>query len=194
MKNTRRVTTLESKFPLMAVEDGYIISKDADLTATFRVDLPEIYTITATEYEIIHAAWVKAINVLPDYSVIHKQDWYLEQKYNVDFEKEMTSLERASELFFNERPFIHHECYLYVTKTTKQRSRMHSNFSTLCRGNIIPKEVNKESFIQFRESVEQFQKILDDSGFIKLERLTEEELIGTEQAVGLIEKKCYSTY
>lgn len=99
MKNTRRVTTLESKFPLMAVEDGYIISKDADLTATFRVDLPEIYTITAAEYEIIHAAWVKAINVLPDYSVIHKQDWYLEQKYKVDFEKEMTSLERSSELF-----------------------------------------------------------------------------------------------
>lgn len=187
MKNTRRVTTLESKFPLMAVEDGYIISKDADLTATFRVDLPEIYTITATEYEIIHAAWVKAINVLPDYSVIHKQDWYLEQKYKVDFEKEMTSLERSSELFFNERPFIHHECYLYVTKTTKQRSRMQSNFSTLCRGNIIPKEVNKESF-QFRECVEQFQKILNDSGFIKLERLTEEELIGTGQVVGLIEK------
>ena len=187
MKNTRRVTTLESKFPLMAVEDGYIISKDADLTATFRVDLPEIYTITATEYEIIHAAWVKAINVLPDYSVIHKQDWYLEQKYKVDFEKEMTSLERSSELFFNERPFIHHECYLYVTKTTKQRSRMQSNFSTLCRGNIIPKEVNKESF-QFRECVEQFQQILNDSGFIKLERLTEEELIGTGQVVGLIEK------
>lgn len=188
MKNTRRVTTLESKFPLMAVEDGYIISKDADLTATFRVDLPEIYTITAAEYEIIHAAWVKAINVLPDYSVIHKQDWYLEQKYKVDFEKEMTSLERSSELFFNERPFIHHECYLYVTKTTKQRSRMQSNFSTLCRGNIIPKEVNKESFIQFRECVEQFQKILNDSGFIRLERLTEEELIGTGQVVGLIEK------
>ena len=187
MKNTRRVTTLESKFPLMAVEDGYIISKDADLTATFRVDLPEIYTITATEYEIIHAAWVKAINVLPDYSVIHKQDWYLEQKYKVDFEKEMTSLERSSELFFNERPFIHHECYLYVTKTTKQRSRMQSNFSTLCRGNIIPKEVNKESF-QFLECVEQFQQILNDSGFIKLERLTEEELIGTGQVVGLIEK------
>lgn len=188
MKNTRRVTTLESKFPLMAVEDGYIISKDADLTATFRVDLPEIYTITAAEYEIIHAAWVKAINVLPDYSVIHKQDWYLEQKYKVDFEKEMTSLERSSELFFNERPFIHHECYLYVAKTTKQRSRMQSNFSTLCRGNIIPKEVNKESFIQFRECVEQFQKILNDSGFIRLERLTEEELIGTGQVVGLIEK------
>lgn len=188
MKNTRRVTTLESKFPLMAVEDGNIISKDADLTVGFRVELPEIYTITATEYEIIHAAWVKAINVLPDYSVIHKQDWYLEQKYKVDFEKEMTSLERSSELFFNERPFIHHECYLFVTKTTKQRSRMQSNFSTLCRGNIIPKEVNKESFIQFRECVEQFQQILNDSGFIKLERLTEEELIGTGQVVGLIEK------
>ena len=40
-------------------------------------------------------------------------------------------------MHFNERPFLNHKCYLYLTKTTKERNRMQSNFSTLCRGHIL---------------------------------------------------------
>ena len=36
--------TLENKFPLLAVEHGCIISKDADITVAFEVELPELYT------------------------------------------------------------------------------------------------------------------------------------------------------
>lgn len=75
MRNVMKVATLESKFPLLAVENGCIISKDADITVAFEVELPELYTVTSTEYEAIHAAWCKAVKVLPDYSVVHKQDW-----------------------------------------------------------------------------------------------------------------------
>ena len=48
---------------------------------------------------------------------------------------------------------------------------MQSNFSTLCRGHIIPKELNKETATRFLESVEQFERILNDSGFVKLRKL-----------------------
>ena len=41
MRNTLKATTLERKFPLLAVENGCIISKDADITVAFRVELPE---------------------------------------------------------------------------------------------------------------------------------------------------------
>ena len=75
MRNVMKATTLESRFPLLAVEHGCIISKDADITAAFEVELPEVYTVTAEEYEGIHATWCKAIKVLPDYSMLHKQDW-----------------------------------------------------------------------------------------------------------------------
>ena len=47
MRNIMKVTTLESRFPLLAVEHGCIISKDADITAAFEVELPEVYTVTA---------------------------------------------------------------------------------------------------------------------------------------------------
>ena len=35
MRNTLKAATLESKFPLLAVEADCIISKDADITAVF---------------------------------------------------------------------------------------------------------------------------------------------------------------
>lgn len=75
MRNTLKATTLESKLPLLAVEHGCIISKDADITVAFEVGLPELFTVTSQEYEAMHAAWCKAIKVLPHFSVVHKQDW-----------------------------------------------------------------------------------------------------------------------
>jgi hypothetical protein len=79
MRNTSKMTTLENKFPLLAVEHGCIISKDADITVAFEVELPELYTVTGAEYEAIHGCWCKAIKVLPDYSVVHKQDWFIKE-------------------------------------------------------------------------------------------------------------------
>lgn len=56
MRNTLKAATLESKFPIMAVEHGCIISKEADVTVAFRVELPELFTVTSAEYEAMHAA------------------------------------------------------------------------------------------------------------------------------------------
>ena len=37
-----KAATLESKFPLLAVEHDCIISKDADITVAYKVELPEL--------------------------------------------------------------------------------------------------------------------------------------------------------
>ena len=49
MRNKSKITTLESKFPLLSVEQGCMVSKDADITVAFRVELPELFTITSIE-------------------------------------------------------------------------------------------------------------------------------------------------
>ena len=188
MRNVMKATTLESRFPLLAVEHGCIISKDADITAAFEVELPEVYTVTAEEYESIHATWCKAIKVLPDYSVLHKQDWYMKELYRPDWEKEGTGfLARNNGMHFNERPYLSHRSYLFLTKTTKERMRRQSNWSTLCRGHIIPKEIqDRETAVKFMEAVEQFARILNDSGHVRLRRLRDDEITGTEKETGII--------
>lgn len=185
-----KATTLENKFPLLAVEQDCILSKDADITVGFKVELPELFTVTSTEYEAIHSAWVKAVKVLPDYSIVHKQDWFIRENYEPNIQGENISfLSRSFERHFNERPYLNHTCYLFLTKTTKEHSRIQSNFNTLCRGFIIPKEIkDKEAVGKFLEAVGQFERIVNDSGFIKMTRLTTDEIVGTKENAGLVEK------
>ena len=190
MRNTLKASTLESKFPLLSVEHGCIVSKDADITVGFRVELPELYTVTSAEYEAIHATWVKAMKVLPDYCIVHKQDIFIRETYKPDTDREdMSFLSRSFERHFNERPYLNHYCYLFLTKTTKERSRTQSNFCILCRGFIVPKEIkDKEAVTKFLESVGQFASILNESGYLGLRQLTDEEITGTDTEAGIIEK------
>ncbi|MFR9611497.1 MAG: TraG family conjugative transposon ATPase [Rikenellaceae bacterium] len=188
MKNILRTATLESKFPLLAVESGCIVSKDSDITIAYRVELPELYTLTAAEYESLHTTWIKAIKVLPNYSIIHKQDWFTSERYESKESADNTFLSNAFEHHFNERPYLHHTCYLFVTKTTKERSRTQSNFNTLCRGHILPKEMNRETRMKFIEAVGQFECIINDSGLLRISRLSEQEIVGSKDNAGIVEK------
>lgn len=190
MRNVAKTATLENKFPLLAVENNCILSKDADITACFEVRLPELFTVASAEYEAIHSAWHKAIKTLPDFTVVHKQDWYIKENYQPNLsEEDQSFLSKSYQRHFNERPFLNHYCYLFLTKTTKDRMRMQSNFSSLCKGTLIPKEIrNKETVHSFMEAVAQFERIVNDSGFITLQRLTEDDIIGTDEKQGLLEQ------
>ena len=127
---------------------------------------------------------------MPNYSILHKQDIFITEKYEPDIRRdELSFLSRSFERHFNERPYLHHTCYLFLTKTTKERSRQQSNWNTLCRGFLVPKEIrDKETVERFMEAVGQFESIVNDSGLVRLERLTTEEITGTDSEPGIIER------
>ena len=188
MRGTLKTSTLESKFPLLRVENNCIISKFADITAAYRVSLPELFTLTGEEYEALHGAWLKALKVLPDYTVVHKQDFFIEERYMAPEEgSERSFLARSYERHFNERPYLRHTCYLFVTKTTSERMRQTSASSVLCRGFIVPREMrDTDAVTRFLEAAEQMERILNDSGLVRVERLTEAEIVGTADDAGLL--------
>ena len=190
MRNVLKAETLERRFPLLSVENGCIVSKDADLTVAFEVELPELYTVTADEYEAMHSSWIKAVKVLPEHSVVCKQDWFVKETYRPKTDDgEQSFLTRSYELHFNERPYLNHKCYLFLTKTTREHSRRKSDFNTLCRGFLLPKEItDKDAAARFLEAVEQFERIMNDSGHIRLRRLETDEITGTKERPGLVEK------
>ena len=190
MRNISKMSTLEQKFPLLAIENGCIISKDADITVAFEMELPELFTITSDEYEAMHSTWYKSIKVLPNYTIVHKQDWFIMERYESELQKEDISfLGRAYEKHFNERPFLNHSVYLFITKTNRQKMMQQSNFSTLCRGNILPKEItDKEGVNAFLEAVDQFERIMNSSGFFTLKRFDADEIAGTSDKPGLLDR------
>ena len=150
--------------------------------------LPELFTLTGEEYEALHGAWLKALKVLPDYTVVHKQDFFIEERYEtLNDGSERSFLARSYERHFNERPYLRHTCYLFVTKTTPERMRQTSASSVLCRGFIVPREMrDTDAVTRFLEAAEQMERILNDSGLVRVERLSEAEIVGTADDAGLL--------
>jgi conjugation system TraG family ATPase len=165
--------------PVYGVEHNSILSKMGDITIAFKVELPELFTMSNDEYESFHQSWIKAIKVLPTNSILHKQDWFTEAKYKQVFQKDDKSfLSRSSERFFNERPYLDHQCYILLTKKPVNRKQSSSLFSSLLRRHIVPEEtLQPKHYHEFMSQVGQFEKILRDSGFVSMKRLTDDNLV-----------------
>ncbi|CAL1519134.1 hypothetical protein MMC2321_02879 [Chitinophaga sp. MM2321] len=187
---------LNDIFPIMGIEQDCILSKQGDITLVYQVELPEIFTLSDHDYESFHQTWVHAIKMLPKFSCFHKQDWFIDSKFDPEFEKSGASnatsfLSQASNRFFNERPFLDHRCYIYLTKKPAGRKLSSSIFSNLIRPSIVPEQTVKAGMLQdFLDSCGQFKRIMEDSGFVTLSRLDAQQLVSHSREMGLIERYC----
>ncbi len=184
---------LSQIFPVYKVEYDCILSRKGDVSVAFEATLPEIFTLSDQEYEAFHQILIKAMKVLPNHSVFHKQDWFAARKHRAEFEtRELSFLSRSSERYFNERPFLDHKCYIMLTRKPSDRKTTFSPFSSMLMYGIVPDETLKPQWTQeFFDAVGQFERILLDSGFMKLRRIHDSELSGTMGKSGLLERYCY---
>ncbi len=176
--------------PIWKVEHDCLVSMSGDLTICFKLDLPETGTMASTHFDAAQQAFVKAIRVLPAGVVFHKADYFLKATVKPDFEKASDSLLAfASEKHFNERPYLDHECYLFLTLLPLNRKLSSSAYSNILRKSIAPVKRKDELAIKnFLSACGSFQRILSDSGLFYLTRLADDELAGTSNHPGIIEK------
>lgn len=176
--------------PIVKIEHNCILSMNGDITVAYKATMPELFTLSDRDYEAYHQAWVRAIKVLPQHSIFHKSDWFFESGYKADFNRHGNSfLSRSSEKFFNERPFLEHECYIFLTKKPRDRKLSSSAYSNLMRESIVPNQIVSHVLTDiFLDEAGQFEHILKDSGFVSLHRLDDDELAGTANKAGIIER------
>ena len=179
--------------PIYKIEHNCILSRQGDVTAGFKVSLPEIFTLSDREYEAYHQSWLKGIKLLPSGTVLHKQDWFSKGSFKGDFEAAGDSfLGRSSERFFNQRECLDHSCYIFLTKKPVGRKLSSSALSNVLRKSIAPVQLTSRVLIEeFLDSVGQFVRVMADSGFVALEQLGDDELAGTANCPGVLEKYCF---
>ena len=182
---------IEKILPVYKVEHDLVVSVQGDLTIAYELTLPELFTLSDRDYEALHQAWVKAIKLLPKFSVLHKQDWFMADRYHGNFGIG-SFLSAASERFFNGRPYLSHRCFLMLTRKPADRKLSSSAYSGLMRRSVVPKEsLNPALVVDFLEKAGSFERILADSGLLALRRLGNDELAGTPKVPGLLEKYCF---
>ncbi|MFD1145358.1 TraG family conjugative transposon ATPase [Larkinella insperata] len=179
--------SLEKALPLLAVEDNCIISKMADITVGYKLQLPEIFTLAAEDYAALHSNLIKALKLLPIGTIVHKQDWFIEAKYKIDgTHNDDSFLTKAFQRHFVDRPYLDHYCYLYISKLPKFRQKQKSSHHTLSRRKLVPQEqMDKKDLKLFFDAVSQFERILQDAG-MKAYRLSDEELVSGKGDKGII--------
>ncbi|MGE8426334.1 MAG: TraG family conjugative transposon ATPase [Sphingobacterium sp.] len=179
---------LESLLPIWKIEQDCILSKKGDVTIAFRLLHPEIFTLSGSEYDNLHQIWLKAIKVLPAGTILHQQDWFTKQNYRSAFGEDSNFLDRASELHFNERPYLAHESFLMLTLKAKDRRPSTSALSSLLRKSMVKESIDAKGLQQLLDIVGQFRSILSDGGLLSLEQLLEKDLVGTNAVPGLLER------
>jgi conjugation system TraG family ATPase len=171
---------IDEVFPILAVEEGLIISKTADITVPYELVLPEIFTVSAADYDRMHQAFTGAIQGMRTNYVVHKQDWYTIEKYVPDFRPFGNSpftLGKSDERHFAERNCMDHRCLLFITRPMGTALKKRSSHSSLLSSRLVPKEVMEATYRQeVLETAEKFIRTLEESGLIRARRLEEGEI------------------
>ncbi|MEJ2881496.1 TraG family conjugative transposon ATPase [Pedobacter sp. GR22-6] len=182
---------IEKILPIWKVEANAMISMFGDVTIAYEVTLPVIGTQSSADFESLHQSLVKAIRVLTDGTVFHKADWF--QKSKVKGTDQLGNvLNNAAGQFFKGRTFLDHQCFIFLTQKPKDRKLSSSAYSNILRKSVAPvSKADQKVLANFYSSCGQFERILQDSGSVGLRRLNGDELAGTANQPGIIEKYCF---
>lgn len=196
MQKTHRSKNISDKFPIWSIENDFVLTKSGDYAAVYEMILPTIYTLSTQEYDAIHSLLIKAINILPNYCVVHKQDIFIEQTYVPRFGgADQSKITRFFERHFIDRPYLNHKCYLTIIKSHPIKMRQTSLFTSLCRGKLIPKEMlDKQTFIEFQDKLGQIENMLGESGFFTLKRMRYADLASSDKEAGILQRYMYANF
>ena len=184
---------LQDILPIMGIEHDCILSRQGDVTVAFKLSLPEIFTLSGQEYELLHQSWLRAIRVLPAGTTLHKQDWFIQRQFTAGRGAQKPSfLTQSADRYFEGRTYLGHDCYLMLTKRPEGRKPSSSIFSNLVRPSLVPQDgLSPHALAEFLDTTGRFKHLLEDSRLIQAQRLTSGDLLSHSKKAGLIERYCY---
>jgi len=165
----------ESLQPIFSIEDGVLVTRRGDYGVGFTLTLPEVFSLDKEDLSAIGHLFESILNLLPPYSILHKQDWFFEKKYQIDPRNTKGYLNRFYEEHFLSRPYTDHQCYLYISKTTRQSKYRRSTGTLLHKHLVPPDQTDPKTYEGFLRAIRSIENILKDSPLVRGQRLRSED-------------------
>lgn len=164
---------IRSNFPVMNGGDGIILSKRGEICVGWEVLLPSAFRCNEQAYDTLVSSMASAIGLLPDYTIVHKQDIYMRKRYVS--EPVRGFLEEAYERHFDGREYLDHRCLLWLSFSSRKNVRGGSSGILGMPASTLPKDAE---IARDLAAAEQFTSILTGNPLLRLHRLTEDEIFG----------------
>ena len=104
---------LNSYHPILDIQGHIVFASNGNVVLCYKVDLPEVYSLSETDFEELHSMWFQAFKSLPTGTVIHKQDMYQRVGYDAKQLPNSTFLEKATHDYFKGREYLKHQSHLF---------------------------------------------------------------------------------
>lgn len=184
-----KVNQIENAFPIFEYAEGkYIVSKNGDITRSFEVELPQIFTTSAREINEQHSVWLRALNCLPVNTVVHKQDLFIEGLYKETASDQDFILRQFHASHFNNKTYLKHRCLVHVVKCASKSMNNNVMSSLIMRKQFVsPDTYDSNAINRFDESVTQFVHMLEQGGY-QVKELSEKDLFGEKDKFGFLDQ------
>jgi conjugal transfer ATP-binding protein TraC len=104
---------LTQHYPIVDIQENLLFANNGNLVLCYKADLPEVYSLSSTDFEDLHGSWFQALKSLPAGTLIHKQDIFQKLEYSAERLPNTTFLEKATHQHFKGREYISHQSYLF---------------------------------------------------------------------------------
>jgi Bacteroides conjugation system ATPase, TraG family len=126
--NLKNVKDLAEVLPIQCIEHDLIINGNGDLSAGFKVFLPEVFTLSEEDARELHQDFVGMLKLLPEGTIIHKQDFFFLDTYKAEIDVD-NIIHKENLEYYNGRPTICNYSNIYITFTAKQWFSKNKNIS-----------------------------------------------------------------
>ncbi len=133
--------------PYEILDDGLQLSHNGDISYTYELRLPPVYSLRDNEFDGLIDLWTRALSMLPTGYVIQKLDWFYLAKYSRTEAKGSPELLAIStDMMFYNRPFLNHKCFLTITKVYKPDNQ--NNITIFNRNGNVPSVLKDRKYVK----------------------------------------------
>lgn len=188
MRMTYKTVEAKDVFPLLGVFDTVAVSRKGTLTMGWEITFPTAYTVEEKDYDDILSKLNAAIKILPEWSLIHRQDLYTYKDYHSPQKENKGYLEACYDENFEGRRYLTHRSFLFVSLATRSQIEKGGQYSGLfgIHGSIsVPSMASFRSFIA---KCDEFMATFSTGGKIQYRKLNKEDWLGAGENVGIVQR------
>ncbi len=176
---------------VLAIEHDIVISKRGDLSLLFLVELPEIFRLSSSDYDLLNATFAKAVNILPAGYIFQRTDFcYPEETSHVA--NSASYLDKRDAASFGVRKKVTVDSYFTITKVAKLEEKTHFNSFFNSKSGIFKEpQYDHEALGVFVNEAVKFMSTVSSCFTDKLKNLSPVKLTG-EEAYQLIFNRFYT--
>lgn len=180
--------SLERMFPLMGMFNDIAVSVKGPLTCGWEITWPVAYTKTEKEYDELTDTLASAMRVLPAWSVIHRQDVYYREHYDIEDAPGLSFLGKSFNRHHRGRGYLTHKSYIFVTRCSKglvMKEGRYSGFFGIGELSDIPTEHELQVF---RTQCNEFMAVMESCSNLKMRVLREKDWLGEGLEPGFMQR------